>query len=420
VTISSQPSNQTAASGSATFSVTASATQSASLAYQWQKSTNSGSTWTAISGATSASLSLTGLTTGDNSSQYRVVVGASGGATSVTSSAATLTVTATPVVTISSQPSNQTAASGSATFSVTASATQSASLSYQWQKSTNSGSTWTAISGATSASLALSSLTTGDNGSQYRVVVGASGGATSVTSSAATLTVTASFTPTAVLLTSGTSYTVPSGATSMKAWAVGQGSARENSAWNQGGAGGCAYKTWSVTGGDTISYAVGKNTAAYRTIAGTTNKVADGGSSTVTYAGVTITGFGALASLSNSYTRNGGSFSGGDGGADGGGNLETRNDFWSTGSAVGGNSASVFGACYRRPATDVSGLLAAVALAGGKATETCSAVPAFGSAPAYDLKYGTLSIGGYGAAWNALWTGASLTYTSGAVVLYFT
>jgi hypothetical protein len=104
---------------------------------------------------------------------------------------AALSTWALPVITIGTQPSNQTASSGSSTFSVTASVTQSAILSYQWQKSTNSGSTWTAISGATSASLALSSLTTGNNSSQYRVVVSATGGASSVTSNAATLTVSA-------------------------------------------------------------------------------------------------------------------------------------------------------------------------------------------------------------------------------------
>jgi hypothetical protein len=228
------------------------------------------------------------------------------------------------------------------------------------------------------------------------------------------------FTATAVLLTSGTSYTVPSGATSMKAWAVGQGSANERSNWNVGGAGGCAYKTWSVSGGSTVSYVVGKNTAAYRSVAGSSSRVADGGNSTVTYGGVTITGFGALASANNRYTNLGGSFSGGDGGADGGGNIDTRNGTWSTGNAVGGNSGSVVASCYRRAATDVSGLLAAVALAGGRSTETCNAVPAFGSSPAYDVKYGTSSLGGYGTAWNASWTGSYLNYISGAVVLYFT
>lgn len=95
-----------------------------------------------------------------------------------------------PAITISSQPSNQTASSGSATFSATASVTQGGSLTYQWQRSTNSGSTWADVSGATSSSLVLSSQTSGNNGDQYRVIV-SSVGASSVTSSAATLTVTA-------------------------------------------------------------------------------------------------------------------------------------------------------------------------------------------------------------------------------------
>jgi hypothetical protein len=102
----------------------------------------------------------------------------------------TLSIVA-PTITISSQPSNQTASSGSATFSVTASVTLGGSLTYQWQKSDDSGSTWADVSGATSSSLSLSSLTNGsDDADQYRVVVSSSG-ATSVTSSAATLTVAA-------------------------------------------------------------------------------------------------------------------------------------------------------------------------------------------------------------------------------------
>jgi hypothetical protein len=97
-----------------------------------------------------------------------------------------------PVIAISVQPSNQTSSNGAATFSVTSSVTLGATLSYQWQKSTDSGSTWTAISGATSASLTLTNLASRDNSSQYRVVVSANVGATSVTSNAATLTVPAS------------------------------------------------------------------------------------------------------------------------------------------------------------------------------------------------------------------------------------
>lgn len=78
------------------------------------------------------------------------------------------------------------AASAAATFSVVASYSQA--LSYQWQLSTDAGSTWSAITGATAASLVLAGLTTSDSGKRYRVVVSGTG-ATSVTSNSATLTV---------------------------------------------------------------------------------------------------------------------------------------------------------------------------------------------------------------------------------------
>jgi hypothetical protein len=94
ITVSGQPSNQTAVAGEATFSVTASV-NSGSLTYQWQKKESTGTRWTNVSGATSASLALTGLTNAaDNGDQYRVVLGSSSGAKKVTSDAATLTVAA--------------------------------------------------------------------------------------------------------------------------------------------------------------------------------------------------------------------------------------------------------------------------------------------------------------------------------------
>jgi len=82
---------------------------------------------------------------------------------------------------ITTQPANQTVSIGQpATFSVTASGT--APLSYQWQKNT------VAISGANSAFYTTPATTLADSGSTYRVVV--SNAAGSVTSPAATLTVT--------------------------------------------------------------------------------------------------------------------------------------------------------------------------------------------------------------------------------------
>lgn len=75
----------------ATFSVTAAAT-TGSLVYQWQRRTSSTAKWSNISGATSASLALTGLTTASDGYQYRVKITSSAGAEEVISNTATLTV----------------------------------------------------------------------------------------------------------------------------------------------------------------------------------------------------------------------------------------------------------------------------------------------------------------------------------------
>jgi hypothetical protein len=197
ITITSQPTNQTASSGAATFSVAATVTQGATLSYQWQKQEGGAGNFANVSGATSASLALSSLTNAaDDGDVYRVVVSATGGANSVTSNAATLTVEApaTPVITITQQPTNQLAVGGAATFSVTATVTEGATLSYQWQEQTFSGA-FSDIAGATSASLALTGLTASADGLVVRVIVSATGGATPVTSDSATLTVEEEETP---------------------------------------------------------------------------------------------------------------------------------------------------------------------------------------------------------------------------------
>jgi hypothetical protein len=84
----------TVTTAAATFSVTASAAPSGSLIYQWQTQAANGTRWTNITGATSASLALTGLTLSDNGKKYRVKIQTSTGAPEVTSNVATLTVTA--------------------------------------------------------------------------------------------------------------------------------------------------------------------------------------------------------------------------------------------------------------------------------------------------------------------------------------
>lgn len=103
VTISVQPANQTTVSGGATFGVTASAT-SGSLTYQWQRAAAAtptrfvnvangllAGTGVTFSGATTASLGLTGVAGTSNGNLYRVVISSTNGAAKVTSNAATVT-----------------------------------------------------------------------------------------------------------------------------------------------------------------------------------------------------------------------------------------------------------------------------------------------------------------------------------------
>jgi len=90
ITISAQPTAQTSASGAATFSVTATA-DVGTVVYQWQRQTATGTRWSNISGATSASLALTGLTASEDGYKYRVKLTSTAGAEEVISDSAVLT-----------------------------------------------------------------------------------------------------------------------------------------------------------------------------------------------------------------------------------------------------------------------------------------------------------------------------------------
>lgn len=82
----------TTTTGTATITSSATAASGNSVSYQWQVSLDAGTTWSDVSGATSSTLSLTGLTTADSGKRYRVSVSATGAST-VTSQTAILTVT---------------------------------------------------------------------------------------------------------------------------------------------------------------------------------------------------------------------------------------------------------------------------------------------------------------------------------------
>lgn len=294
--------------------------------------------------------------------------------------------------------------SGSASLAWTAPAVTGgyAITDYSIQYSSDSGTTWNSYS--KSASTATTAIVTGlTSGTTYKYRVAA---VTTVgTGPYSTPTgglLFSSFTPVAVLLTGPrktdadgfelpmtqqNSYTVPTGASTMKAWAVGAG------LWS---AGGTAYKTWSVSAGSTVYYF-------------TENSGRNVGSK-VYYNSTTIVG--AVAT----YRGGGGGYSGGDGGAVGGTYLSAQGF---RGGAVGGNGTVA--SCGRVTMTDVSGLKAALSLAGIKTTEDCGSSAAFGSGGGgkNDPVNATFGYGGgcglVGGSFRNNWYGGD-----GAVILYFT
>jgi hypothetical protein len=178
--INSQPQSQSVCTGSSvSFSVGAS-----NVNYQWQVSTNGGSTYTNISGAVSSSYAIVSAAVTLSGNLYRCVLTNDCGATATTN-AALLSVSGVTAVTASPQDLSVCEGS-SATFQVTAAG---ASLTYQWQRSTDGGSSWSAIAGATASQYIISNVTTSLNGSRYRCVVNGTCTPGTATSAAAVLSV---------------------------------------------------------------------------------------------------------------------------------------------------------------------------------------------------------------------------------------
>ena len=176
IAITTNPSASTICEGSNT-SFTAAASGSFSQ-YQWQVSTNTGTTWTDLTNTgiytdvNSATLKLTNTPNTNNTYLYRVVAEGSACA-DATSNTALLTVESTP--SIIGQPSAVTICEGSNTsFSVSATGDIGG---YQWQISTNSGTSWTDLtntgiySNTDQSKLDLANVTTNEDGNLYRVVV---------------------------------------------------------------------------------------------------------------------------------------------------------------------------------------------------------------------------------------------------------
>ncbi|MBI3885014.1 MAG: matrixin family metalloprotease [Opitutae bacterium] len=175
--VTTQPSSQTVTpGGTATFTV---ASTNNPTGFQWFFGS------TAISGATTATLTVTNVQASNGGPYHVVITNAAG---TLASNNATLTVLASGVL-------NQTVTTGhNVSFSAAG-----ASGSVQWQISTDGGNSFTnlangnGVSGATSTTLDLSGVNSTFNGFRYRYVVTTNGGTS--TSNAATLTVQNAFLP---------------------------------------------------------------------------------------------------------------------------------------------------------------------------------------------------------------------------------
>ena len=149
-------------------------------AIQWQVSTNGGSTYSNISGAHSTDYTFT-ATAAQNGNRYRAI--ASNPAGTATSNSALLTVRSAPVVL--TNPTNSTVAAGQS-VSFFAAANGNPVATVQWQISTNGGSTFFNIFGATSTTYTFTT-SSAMNGYKYRAVFTNSLGTT--TTASARLTV---------------------------------------------------------------------------------------------------------------------------------------------------------------------------------------------------------------------------------------
>jgi len=197
--VTTNPSSQNVNAGQ-TVSFTAAASGTPSPTVQWQVSTNGGSSYTPISGATSITYTFT-PTAAQSGSLYRAVFTNTAG--TVATTAATLTINGPPVVT--TNPSSQNVSAGQS-VSFTAAASGAPPPTVQWQVSANGGSSYTLISGATSVNYTFTP-TAAQSGSLYRAVFTNTAG--TVATTAATLTVNTGTAP--VVTTNPSSQIVSAG-----------------------------------------------------------------------------------------------------------------------------------------------------------------------------------------------------------------
>ena len=140
-------------------------------AYQWQSSSDGGTSWSNIAGATGSSYTVA---SGDLGDELQVIVTATNGygSNAVTTAAVGPVGSGAPAVSSGPTASGH-AQQGQVLSAVSTWSPSATTYAYQWQRSTDGGVSFSAISGATAATY---TLTTGDLTSQVRVLITATNG----------------------------------------------------------------------------------------------------------------------------------------------------------------------------------------------------------------------------------------------------
>jgi hypothetical protein len=250
--ITKDPSTQSICTGNTvTFTAAASGTPVPSV--QWYQSTDLGTTYNLLAGATSPTLSFT-TSAAQDGYRYRATFTNTCGF--ITSNYAILNVYTAPGIT--TNPSNQTICTGgTATFSVAGTGTPAPAV--QWQLSTDGGATWTNVGLGGNTYSIVAGL--GQNGWQYRAIFTNTCG--SITTSAASLTVNSP----ATVATNPSNQTVCAG-NSVTFVSAGAGTPAPTAQWQTSTDGGVTWNNISGATSASLSFiaAASNNNNVYRVI----------------------------------------------------------------------------------------------------------------------------------------------------------
>ncbi|MEM6318593.1 MAG: 3-coathanger stack domain-containing protein [Bacteroidota bacterium] len=168
-TITNPNPDTTCVNGAADFMAMGTASESGVLTYQWQKKPKNGS-FADIMSETSTTLNLMEVPSGDDESEYRLIVTEKVGTLECkdTSAAATLIVLTAP--TITNPSADTTCVNGAADFTAMGTASEGGALTYKWQKKPKSGS-FADMNSETNTTLNLTEVPSADDESEYRLIV---------------------------------------------------------------------------------------------------------------------------------------------------------------------------------------------------------------------------------------------------------